>query len=164
MDLKGQTLVPGFVDAHGHIVVGGLQALSANLLAPPDGKVQDIASLQQTLRDWVQKNAAAVEKIKVIVGFGYDNAQLKELRHPTKEELDAVSKDIPVLIVHQSGHLATVNSAMLKAIGYDAEHARTRRAASSSASPAPPSPTARWRRRRSSPRSRWCSAASARKD
>ena len=46
VDLKGQTLVPGFVDAHGHIVVGGLQALSANLLAPPDGEVRDIASLQ----------------------------------------------------------------------------------------------------------------------
>ena len=119
VDLKGRTLVPGFVDAHGHIVVGGLQALSANLLAPPDGQVQDIASLQQTLRDWVQKNAAAVEKVKVIVGFGYDNAQLKELRHPTKEELDAVSQDIPILIVHQSAHLATVNSAMLKAMGYD---------------------------------------------
>jgi len=120
VDLGGRTLVPGFVDAHGHIVIGGLQALSANLLAPPDGKVQDIASLQQTLRDWMEKNAAAVEKTKFIIGFGYDNAQLKELRHPTREELDAVSKDIPVLIVHQSGHLATVNSAMLKEMGYDA--------------------------------------------
>jgi predicted amidohydrolase YtcJ len=120
VDLKGQTLVPGFVDAHGHIVFGGLQALSANVLAPPDGKVQDIASLQQTLRDWMQKNAAAVEKTKLLIGFGYDNAQLKELRHPTKEELDAVSQDIPVLIVHQSSHLATANSAMLKAMGYDA--------------------------------------------
>ena len=120
VDLKGRTLVPGFVDAHGHIVVGGLQALSANLLAPPDGKVQDIASLQQTLRDWAQKNAAAVEKTKLIVGFGYDNSQLKELRHPTKEELDAVSQEIPILIVHQSSHLATANSAMLKAMGYDA--------------------------------------------
>ena len=120
MDLKGRTLVPGFVDAHGHVVVGGLQALSANLLAPPDGKVRDIASLQQTLRDWVQKNAAAVEKAKIIIGFGYDNAQLAELRHPTKEELDAVSQDIPVLIIHQSSHLATANSAMLKAMGYDA--------------------------------------------
>jgi predicted amidohydrolase YtcJ len=120
VDLKGQTLIPGFVDAHGHIIGGGLQALSANLLAPPDGKVQDIASLQQTLRDWAQQNAAAVEKVKVIVGFGYDNSQLKELRHPTREELDAVSQDIPVLIVHQSGHLASVNSATLKAMGYDA--------------------------------------------
>ena len=120
VDLKGQTLVPGFVDAHGHIVVGGLQALSANLLAPPDGQVQDIASLLQTLRDWTGKNAAGVERVKFIMGFGYDNAQLKELRHPTKEELDTVSKDIPVLVVHQSGHLATVNSAMLKIMGYDA--------------------------------------------
>ena len=120
VDLKGRTLVPGFVDAHGHIVVGGLQALSANLLAPPDGQVQDIASLQQTLRDWMQKNAAAIEKTKLVIGFGYDNAQLKELRHPTREELDAVSQDIPVIIVHQSSHLATVNSAMLKAMGYDA--------------------------------------------
>jgi predicted amidohydrolase YtcJ len=120
VDLQGRTLVPGFVDAHGHVVVGGLQALSANLLAPPDGKVRDIASLQQTLRDWAQKNAAAVAKTRLIIGFGYDNAQLKELRHPTKEELDAVSQDIPILIIHQSSHLATANSAMLKAMGYDA--------------------------------------------
>lgn len=119
-DLGGRTMVPGFVDAHGHVVVGGLQALSANLLAPPDGKVQDIASLQQTLRDWVQANASTVEKIKLIVGFGYDNSQLKELRHPTKEELDAVSSDIPIIIIHQSSHLAVVNSAMLKEVGYDA--------------------------------------------
>lgn len=120
VDLQGQALVPGFVDAHGHVVVGGLQALSANLLAPPDGDVRDIASLQQTLRDWMQKNAAAIEKTQLIIGFGYDNAQLKEKRHPTKEELDEVSHDIPVLIFHQSGHLGTANSAMLKVMGYDA--------------------------------------------
>jgi predicted amidohydrolase YtcJ len=119
VDLKGQTLVPGFVDAHGHVVIGGLQAISANVLAPPDGKVTDIASLQQTLRDWAQKNAAIVEKTRIIIAFGYDNSQLKELRHPTKEELDAVSKDVPVLIIHQSSHLATVNSVMLKEMGYD---------------------------------------------
>jgi predicted amidohydrolase YtcJ len=120
VDLQGRTLVPGFVDAHGHVVVGGLQALSANLLAPPDGQVRDIASLQQTLRDWAKANAAAVEKARVIIGFGYDPSQLKEQRHPTKEELDAVSLEIPILIVHQSSHLAAVNSATLKAMGYDA--------------------------------------------
>ena len=120
VNLEGRTLVPGFVDAHGHMVIGGLQAISANVLAPPDGKVTDIASLQQTLRDWAQQNAAIVEKTKVIIAFGYDNSQLKELRHPTKEELDDVSKDIPVIIIHQSSHLASVNSAMLKAMGYDA--------------------------------------------
>jgi hypothetical protein len=122
-DLAGRTMLPGFVDAHGHVFMGGLQALSANLLAPPDGEVTDIASLQQTLREWLAANAAAVEEADLIVGFGYDNAQLAELRHPTRDELDAVSNEVPVVIIHQSGHLAVLNSKGLEVVGYDAETA-----------------------------------------
>lgn len=114
IDLNGRALLPGFVDAHGHVMMGGLQALSANLLAPPDGDVTDIASLQQVLRDWVAANQAAVDKAKLIIGFGYDNAQLAELRHPTRDDLDAVSDDYPILIIHQSGHLAVLNSKALE--------------------------------------------------
>ena len=119
-DLAGRTLLPGFVDAHGHVFIGGLQALSANMLAPPDGEVKDIASLQQTLRNWAAANADAVEKFDLIVGFGYDNAQLAELRHPSRDDLDAVSGDVPIMIIHQSGHLAALNSAALEVVGYDA--------------------------------------------
>jgi predicted amidohydrolase YtcJ len=119
-DLDGRALLPGFVDSHGHVVFGGLQALSANLLAPPDGEVTDIANLQQTLRDWAEDNSAAVEQAGVIIGFGYDNAQLAEVRHPTREELDAVSQDLPIMIVHQSGHLAVANTKALEVAGYDA--------------------------------------------
>ena len=118
-DLGGRTLLPGFVDPHGHVMVGGLQALSANLLAPPDGEVTDIAGLIETLQAWAEENAEAVEASNVIVGFGYDNAQLAELRHPTKEDLDQVSEDIPVLIIHQSSHIAAVNSAALELAGID---------------------------------------------
>jgi predicted amidohydrolase YtcJ len=82
LDLGGRAMLPGFVDSHGHVVMGGLQALSANLLAPPDGEVKDIASLQQTLRDWVEENKEAVDKVKLIVGFGYDNAQLGRVASP----------------------------------------------------------------------------------
>ncbi len=114
IDIQGKTMLPGFVDAHGHVMGGGLQALSANLLAPPDGEVKDIASLQKTLRDWMSKNNEVVNKIKLVVGFGYDNAQLKELRHPTRDDLDAISKDIPIVIVHQSGHIISVNSKALE--------------------------------------------------
>jgi len=120
IDLKGRAMLPGFVDPHGHMVMGGLQALSANMLAPPDGEITDIPGMVATLKAWATKNAAAVKAGNVILGFGYDNAQLKELRHPTKEELDEVSKDIPVLVIHQSGHLASANSAALKLVGYDA--------------------------------------------
>jgi hypothetical protein len=120
IDLQGRTLVPGFVDAHGHMAMGGLQALSANLLAPPDGEVQDIASLQETLRRWAKDNAESVAKANLIIGFGYDPATLKERRHPTRDELDAVSKDVPVVIIHQSGHLSTVNSKALEVAGVTA--------------------------------------------
>ena len=118
-DLAGRTLLPGFLDSHGHVVMGGLQALSANLLAPPDGQVTDIASLQETLRTWMAENAVALEKVKVVVGFGYDNAQLAELRHPTREDLDAVTTDYPVIIVHQSGHIGVANSKALELAGVD---------------------------------------------
>lgn len=116
-DLNGRTMLPGFVDSHGHVVFGGLQALSANLLAMPDGEVTDIASLQASLSKWADKNSEAVARSKMIIGFGYDNAQLRELRHPTREELDAVSEDLPVLIVHQSGHLGVANSRALEVAG-----------------------------------------------
>lgn len=119
--LDGRAMVPGFVDAHGHVFGGGIQALSANMLSPPDGEVTDIASLQQTLRDWVDANREGVEKIQLIFGFGYDNSMLAELRHPTREELDAVSTEYPVCIVHQSGHLAAVNSKALELCGITAE-------------------------------------------
>jgi predicted amidohydrolase YtcJ len=120
-DLAGRTMVPGFVDPHGHIVLGGLQALSANLLPAPDGPGNSIADLQQALRDWIAANSDAVAKTNLIVGFGYDNAQLAELRHPTRDDLDAVSADVPVIVVHQSGHLAAMNSKGLELAGVTAD-------------------------------------------
>jgi predicted amidohydrolase YtcJ len=119
-DLDGRAMLPGFVDSHGHVVFGGLQALSANLLAPPDGEVSDIASLQSTLSAWADDNAEAVAKVNMIIGFGYDNAQLAELRHPTRDELDAVSEDLPVVIIHQSGHIGVANSRALELAGITA--------------------------------------------
>jgi len=120
-DLDGRAMLPGFVDSHGHAVMGGLQALSANLLAPPDGAVKDIANLQDTLRTWLSENAEMVDKAQLIVGFGYDQSQLKELRHPTREDLDAVSTEMPIIIVHQSGHFGAANSKALELTGVTAD-------------------------------------------
>lgn len=121
IDLKGRTMLPGFFDAHGHVVMGGLQALSANLLPEPDGKVKDIASLQQTLRDWIAGNAEIVKSVNLIIGFGYDTTQLAELRHPNRDDLDAVSKDVPIMVVHQSGHIGALNSKALDLMGFNAQ-------------------------------------------
>jgi predicted amidohydrolase YtcJ len=120
-DLEGRALLPGFVDSHGHVVMGGLQARSANLLAPPDGTVTDIAGLQQELKTWAEENAEAVEAANLIVGFGYDESQLAEKRPPDRDELDAVSNDLPIIIVHQSGHFGVANSKALSLAGITAQ-------------------------------------------
>jgi predicted amidohydrolase YtcJ len=120
VDLGGRTLLPGFVDPHGHVTIGGMQALSANMLPPPDGANSDIPQLQQTLKDWMAANADLVKQANLVLGFGYDDSQLKELRPPTKQELDAVSTEYPVVIVHQSGHIGVLNSKALAMVGYTA--------------------------------------------
>lgn len=116
-DLNGRALLPGFVDSHGHAVMGGLQALSANLLPPPDGPNNDIAAIQASLRDWIAGNEDIIERINLVVGFGYDESQLAEQRPPTRYELDEVSADIPIILVHQSGHFGVANSKALDISG-----------------------------------------------
>ncbi len=115
-DLRGRAMLPGFVDAHGHLGGIGLQATIANLLAEPDGDISDIAALQDALRAF---DAGPVgSRSAWIVGFGYDDAMLAEGRHPTRKDLDAVSSSKPVLAIHQSFHLGAVNSAGLAELGY----------------------------------------------
>ena len=121
IDLRGRTLLPGFVDSHGHAYLIGLQASSANLLPPPDGTGRNIALIQALLTDWAANHTEMVEKIGWIVGFGYDDSQLAEQRHPTRDDLDEVSEDLPVLVIHQSGHLGAANSKALEMAGVSAE-------------------------------------------
>lgn len=121
VDLQGRTMVPGFIDSHGHVMMGGMQALAANLLAPPDGDVKDIASLLQTVREWMRLNESAVKQANLVIGFGYDPATLAEQRHPTREDLDQISTEVPILLVHQSAHLLAVNSRALQEAGIDAD-------------------------------------------
>lgn len=121
IDLHGKTMLPGFVDSHGHAFIIGIQATTANLLPPPDGTGKDIATLQALLTDWAANNKEAVKKVGWIAGFGYDDSQLAEQRHPTRDDLDKVSKDLPVIIIHQSGHLGVANSKALEIAGVTAE-------------------------------------------
>jgi len=110
-DLTGKTLLPGFIDAHGHFPGSGLEVISANLGSPPIGKTQSISQLLEQLRAYATKGEGWV------LGMGYDDTLLVEKRHPTRAELDAVVPDKPVMITHASGHLAVVNSLALQLAG-----------------------------------------------
>ena len=120
IDLAGAALLPGFFDSHSHANFIGLQALSANLLPAPDGTGNSIGALQAILRKYLAGEPRLLEDTGWLIGFGYDDSQLLEQRHPTRHDLDAVSAEVPILVIHQSGHLGAVNSAGLRAIGIDA--------------------------------------------
>jgi hypothetical protein len=140
VDLQGRTLIPGFVDPHSHLGGVGLQAIAANLLPPPDGPNTGIAQLQDTLRQYIATSPDARE-LQMAFGFGYDDSQLAEHRHPTRDELDAVSTRLPIVAIHQSGHFAALNSKALER----AHHGRHARSAKRHHPPASGVARARWR-------------------
>lgn len=112
INLKGRTLLPGFIDVHSHFTsrAGLIQAI--DLFPEPYGTVNSIKDLQNTIRDFIKKNK--IPAGQPIIGNGYDDAIMVEHRHPTKEELDAISTTNPIIVIHTSGHASVVNSAMLK--------------------------------------------------
>lgn len=112
IDLKNKVLLPGFIDAHGHITsrAGMMQAI--DLLPSPYGTVNSIPELQKTLRTYIKLHDFSENT--PIMGNGYDDAIMIEHRHPTRSELDSVSLTHPIIVIHTSGHASVVNSAMLK--------------------------------------------------
>lgn len=107
VDLAGKTLLPGFYAAHDHFPqVGRVALFDVDLNSPPVGPIKNIADLKAGLR----KKAESTPAGKWVIGRGYDDTLLAEQRHPTRNDLDEVSKDHPIWIVHTSGHLGVANS------------------------------------------------------
>jgi hypothetical protein len=119
VDLNGKSVVPGFVDAHSHFGGVGTQAIVANLLPMPDGSVNTISDLQTAMRNYIQ-SSPIVKNYNVAIGFNYDDSQLEEKRHPTRHDLDVISTSIPIVIMHQSGHIGVYNSKALELVGISA--------------------------------------------
>lgn len=118
LNLNNKTVIPGIIDAHSHLNSVGMQQTVANLYPPPDGKVVSIATLIQEMKAWAKQNPTFVQATSGwIIGNGYDDAQLQEKTHPTATDLDQISTTQPVLILHQSGHLASVNHKALEFLG-----------------------------------------------
>lgn len=114
-DLLGRTLLPGFIDAHGHFPGSGMYSLVANLSSPPVGDVIDMAMLIERLRAQAQSKAPG----EWVIGLSYDDTAIAEQRHPTRLDLDKVSTEQPVVALHSSLHFATVNTKALELLGID---------------------------------------------
>ena len=117
LDLEGRTVVPGFVEAHGHFPGAGLVAVAADLNSPPIGTIRNIPEALETLK----QVDSAQPGDDWLIGFGYDDTMLEEKRHFTRADLDGVSTTRPILAMHISGHMAVVNSLALERFKITAE-------------------------------------------
>ena len=119
VELGRRAMLPGFIDAHGHLTATAAYINFVNLSPPPVGPVADVARLQTTLREHIERER--IPAGRWVVGVGYDDSLLKEKRHPTRDDLDVVSREHPIFIVHVSGHLSVGNSALLSQVGISSE-------------------------------------------
>ena len=121
VDLKGRTLLPGFIDPHSYVIQQSLKFSVVNLDPHPIGDVKTIADIQRKLRGRIDERK--LEPGKWVFGWGYDDTGVTEKRHPTREDLDAVSTEHPIVLMHISSHLMTSNSKALEIAGVTSETA-----------------------------------------
>ena len=89
IDLKGKTLLPGFIDGHAHFASFSAQAIGAQILPPPDADAKNIPELINILKQWNTPENRALTGW--IFGMGFDDSVLEEHRFPNKHDLDKVS-------------------------------------------------------------------------
>jgi predicted amidohydrolase YtcJ len=119
IDLEGKTMLPGFIDAHAHFGNFSSQAIGAQILPPPDAGANNIAALISILKQWNTPENRALTGW--IFGAGFDDSVLEEKRFPTKHDLNLVSTEFPIMIIHISGHFAVVNSKGLELLNITSE-------------------------------------------
>ena len=113
VDLAGQALLPGFIDAHSHFPGDGLRIYAADLNSPPIGDTRTIQDIRDRLGQLLEEKEAG----DWILGMGYDDSLLTERRHPNRYDLDEVSLQHPIAILHVSGHMGVVSSKALDVLG-----------------------------------------------
>lgn len=117
VNLDGKTLMPGFIDSHGHVTQLALALSIANLAAEPYGNGDSFDAIKTTLKQYI--NDKNITEGEWVLGMGYDTSILPS--HPTKELLDQVSTEHPILIIHSSGHIGVANSKALEIAGITKE-------------------------------------------
>ena len=108
IDGRGKTLLPGLIDAHGHVLDLGFQSVQINLV-----DTESIGQAQQRIRDYAGAHADAAW----LLGRGWNQVKWKLGRFPLASELDAVVSDRPALLSRIDGHAEWLNTRALQAAG-----------------------------------------------
>src|SRR5450755_3835399 len=113
LDAKGKTVMPGFNDSHIHIwKVGNLKTFMLDLRS-----AKSLDHMLSMLSDYHQRNPDA----QWITARGFNEANWEESILPTKTDLDKVTQNKPIYVIHTSAHTAVANSKALELASIDAE-------------------------------------------
>ena len=111
-DLKGATVLPGFIDAHCHVMPTGFDLAKLHL-----GK----HATKQDVLDAVRDRLSSVRPGQWLHAVHYDQTRFDDNAHLHRAQLDAVSSDVPILLRHVNGHASVCNSAALIAANVSEE-------------------------------------------
>jgi len=110
IDLIGKTMIPAFIDPHGHFPDSGfVSELRANLASPPNGICTNLDDVFRQLKLKADETPSG----EWVMGASYDDTSIQEGRLPTRDELDVVSDIHPIWVIHSSGHSGVANSMAL---------------------------------------------------
>jgi predicted amidohydrolase YtcJ len=112
VDLRGRTLLPGFIDGHSHYFSSLSVANQCNLYPPPAGPGRDVPGIVAEIRRFATEKK--VPRGEVIQCYGYDENVMPGGRLLNRDDLDQAFPDNPVLAGHVSMHGAVLNSAALR--------------------------------------------------
>ncbi len=109
-DCAGGSLLPGFHDAHIHLLSYASYALAV------DCRPASVSSIQDIKRE-IGERASRTPQGGWIRAWGYDDTSLEDHRHPTRRDLDDATQHHPVRLDHRSGHACVLNSPGLERVG-----------------------------------------------
>ena len=106
LDVGGRTVLPGFIDAHTHVMSSGVRHVTQADCAKPS-----IAAIQDALREQASKKRPG----EWVQGFNFDDTKTSENRFLNRTDLDAVSREHPIFVAHRAGLVYYFNSKALEA-------------------------------------------------
>lgn len=110
INCNGKTIIPGFNDAHCHILSFASSLLSVDCTPASVSSISDI-------KNRIRKRVQTASDGEWIRAFGYDEFSLEERRHPTRFDLDEAAPDHPVKLMHRSRHACVLNSRAMALVG-----------------------------------------------
>src|SRR4029077_4447251 len=113
IDAGGRTVLPGFIEPHNHMVGYGTALIGVDARTPPNQTIGDIVPR-------LREAAATLPPHRWILGRGYDDTGVRDMRHPTRRDLDQASPEHTNALRHKPGHLLVANSKALALAGINA--------------------------------------------